>query len=424
MWHKLFVIVSRLWDLRFWIPLTPLGAAVVVTALWAHGRYGTNQLDFVLYAASRVALLTVGAAVVLVVLAAATLAVRLRGSRGTVNLNLEAGVRAATGFTFPRFRRWPMVQVKLRWARPSRVWATLERTGGSLQEVVTPHRRGRVDAVKRRFLLTDIFGLARFGLPRIDAQRVRIVPGRATATGSTLLHFTGGEGLSNPSGPAVGELLDMRRYAHGDPLRHLLWKAFARTRQLLVRTAEHATYPTPSALAYFISDPADEATASMARFFLERGLLGDEFVFQADGSDAPTSDTNEAVEQIITSADHTGSAAAGLKRFLDQGDRARDRHCVLFVPPQIGPWLQRVEAEARAGRLQRATAIVAIDDALGAPRRGRLGRLLFAAAPRELGRSPSLGRVYTALSALGIQLKILHRPSGELVPAARVEALA
>lgn len=415
-------IVSRLWDLRYVVPLTPLGVAVLVTAGWLHTSLAVEQQDFVLYAAARVALLMLGSAVLLVLAASTVLYLHLRASRNVDDLQLESGVRAATGFSFPRFARWPMVQVRLRWADPGEVEASLERTGGILEEVVTPHRRGRVKEVRRRFIVTDIFGLARLGLTRAAAQRVRIAPGRATATGNTLLHFSGGDALSHPTGPAVGELLDMRRYGYGDPLRHVLWKAYARTRQLLVRTAEHAIQPTPSAMAYFVSGPGDEATASVARFFIEHGLLGLDFRFMADGADGPTSEVGEAVEQVIESVHHYGQGGARLRRFLEAAAEHRGRQCVLFLPPVAGAWLERVTSFA--ARLKGANVVLAIDDDLRVRRRGFAARLLFSEASVPQHNLRGLAQLIRRLTACGMHVSLVHRPSGELVPLAQLEALA
>ncbi|MCK5797062.1 MAG: DUF58 domain-containing protein, partial [Deltaproteobacteria bacterium] len=263
-----------IYEQRFRVPLTPLGLVLGLLALWVYRAVAGEEMDFVLYAATLVALAVLGLAVVSVGLATLLLWLRLRGQRGLEDLALESGVAAATGYSFPRFAAWPLVQVRLTWADPPAVEASMARARGRLQEVVTPRQRGERLAVRRRFIVSDIFGLARLGLTRPAAQRVRILPGRAQMSGQVIASVVGGEGLSHPLGPPEGERLDMRRYAPGDPLRFILWKAFARTRQLLVRAPERAIAPSPSVMAYFVAGPEDEATAAMARFFIEAGLLG------------------------------------------------------------------------------------------------------------------------------------------------------
>lgn len=414
--------LRRLWELRYWVPLSPLGMAVVVTAVWARYRYGSEELDVVLNAAAMITLLLATGAMVLVLAAAATLKAHLRGSHGITDLELESGVRAATGFFFPRFMAWPMIQVRLQWAEPADVAVTIERAGARFQEVVTPLRRGAYGQVTRRFVIADIFGLARFGIHRIDRLRVNIAPGRAHATGSTLLSFAGGEGLSHPSGPASGEMLDMRRYAYGDPLRHLLWKAFARSRQLLVRTPERAIRSTQSAMAYFVAGRGDEATAGVARLFVENRLLGDEFVFSADGSDKPASDIGKALYQIVKSVRSMARGGTGLAQFLERQRVRGGRHLVLFVPPTTGPWLARVEqiAPLVAG----ATVVIAVDDDLRGDQRSLLRRVLFAPAHRPSRVRRTLPQVARRMAACGCRVQVVHRPTGELVPVSFLEALA
>ena len=212
-----------LWRWRQLLPLTPLGALVIGTALAVHSVWAASTLDFVLHAAALVALGLVSFSVLLVLVVSALLWLRLR--RGPLEaaseIELESGVRAATGFTFPRFGAWPLVQLRLEWTDPPRVAVRSERRGGRAEEVVEPAERGHTPVLWRRLVVVDIFGLARLGLPRRSPRSVRVVPSRARLTGHVITHFVGGDALSYPTGPADGELLDMRRYVHGLSLIHI-----------------------------------------------------------------------------------------------------------------------------------------------------------------------------------------------------------
>jgi hypothetical protein len=413
---------SWLWDQRFRVPLTPLGLALGLGAWWVYRTYGGEQLDFVLYAAAMVALALLGLAVLMVAVATLYLWLRLRGSRGTdgiTDLELESDVTAATGFSCPRLTLWPLVQVRLEWADPPRVEAELARARGRVQEVVLPRQRGERGAVRRRFIVSDIFGLARLGLHRRTEQRVRVLPGRARVSGRVIASFIGGEGLSHPSGPAEGELLDMRRYAPGDPLRLVLWKAFGRTRQLLVRTPERAIAPSPSVMAYFVAGPEDESSAATARFFLEQGLLGDDFTLGADGSHELCRDAPTALTAIVRSVEARRRGGEGLGRFLDHADKQRQRTLLLFVPAAPGPWLEGLARQA--SRLRGATVVCSVDGVSAGDRRGRVARLLFAgerATSRRARRA--LPQVVQRLTTLGVEARVLHRPSGELIATASI----
>ena len=57
----------------------------------------------------------------------------------------------------------------------------------------------------------------------------------------------------------------MRAYGHGDPMRHVLWKTFARSRRLLVRMPERAIAPSPTTVAFLIAGPG-EGDPIAARF--------------------------------------------------------------------------------------------------------------------------------------------------------------
>ncbi|MCA9669058.1 MAG: DUF58 domain-containing protein [Myxococcales bacterium] len=431
---RLRALARRIYAWRYYVPLTPLGVMVLVSALFVHFAIAPNEVDFVLHSASLVALGVLAFAVALVIIVSLLLWLRLRGSSSAAEwdrggaLELESGARCVTGYNFPRFRIWPMVQVTPSWAAPADVDVAMEKqpraAGGGLSEVAEPRSRGRHPTLVRRFIVADIFGLARLGVRRTSARPVRISPSRARIGGHVIAHFIGGDALSHPAGPTDGEMLDMRRYAHGDPMRRIIWKAFARSRQLLVRTPERAVMPSPSAVAYLVAGPGDEPTASAARFFVEEGLLGKDFLFQADGANTPTQREDEALEQIIDSAAFRDMGGEGLGRFIAGVEERRRSAFVLFVPPVMGRWLEHVEMASR--RLSGATVVLAVDHEASAKRRGVLRRLFFsspAAGAQELS-AHKLPELVRRLGKAGYDVRVLHRPSGQLVPTTSLEALA
>lgn len=416
--------LRRAWQLRFFVPLSPLGAVVLVAALAVHRYIAVVEVDFVLHAASLAAVGLVASAVTAVVVASLLVWLRLR-RRATdpAELELETGGRAATGAVLPRLRGWPLVSLEVSWVEPPDVAVTLEPARRGATEVVLPRRRGRSLFLERRFLVGDIFGLARFGLLRRTPRRVRILPARARLVGQVVTHVVGGDALSHPEGPVGGELLDMRRYAPGDPLRYVLWKAYARTRQLLVRTPERAIAPSPAGTGYLVAGPGDEPSASAARFFIEEGLLGKEFVFGADGSAEPTADAEEALEQIITSAAFRHRGAEGLARFIERVPAHRRRSCMLFLPARAGPWVERLERVA--ARLAGATAIIGVDWEVGRGAAHWAARVLFARSDRaERQAAARLPALVARLGRAGFALKVVHRPTGQLIPVPLLEELA
>jgi hypothetical protein len=352
-------------------------------------------------------------------------------------LSLETGLTADTGLRLPGLGGWPLVNLRVEWDHPSEVEVTLKRRAGKLEELVCPLSRGESPAIRRRVLVEDIFGFARLGLRLNSEQRVRVEPSLAQLTAQVVTRFLGGDALSHPSGPVEGEPIEMRRYVYGDPLRHVLWKAFARTRKLLVRTPERAITPRPSATAYLVAGPGDEPAASAARFFVDKGMLGKDFTFCADGADAPTSEPGEALDQIVASAHHRRRGGEGLAKMLRRLTPPQLDALVLFVPSEPGRWLDRIDE--LASRLRHVRAITAVDDApqpgargLGVLRNlflvprsrangGRAGTGASSSAAASMARR--LGRVVGRLSRAGLTVQVIHRPSGELLSHAQLEAL-
>ncbi|MBK8481606.1 MAG: DUF58 domain-containing protein [Proteobacteria bacterium] len=415
--------LRRLLRLRYAIPLTPLGLVVAALAGWIGSHLARRSGDFVLHAAALIALLLVASAAVNVLAVTAVLALRLRRSRGAAeNLTLESGVRATTGFSYPRFAKWPMVQVRLEWAEPRSVAVSVAFGGGRVEELVRPRERGSYASVQRRFVVRDIFGLTRFALHRTSPQRVRILPGRATATAHVVSQFASGDGYSHPVGQPIGDLLDMRGYGYGDPLRHVLWRAYARTRQLLVRTPERALIPSSSAAAFFVAGTGDEASASVARLFIEDGLLGTHFLFGTDNAEQPATRAAEALELLIASVGARRQGAARLEAFLQRVHQQRGRSWLLFVPPTQGPWLSRVVELAPL--LSGGTVVLGIDAELGPPPVHPLKRLLFAEGDPARRRMAQVPAIVQRLQGCGLHVRVIHRPSGELVPLGKLQALA
>ena len=139
------------------------------------------------------------------------------------------------------------------------------------------------------------------------------------AARARLQALASGEGIAHPAGRPEGDRMEMRRYVPGDSPRHILWKAFARSRPLEVRTPERSVQRARRTLAYLVAGPDDEAAAAAARVALESSALGEAWLFGADGTDAPTDRLDAALRAIARSAgarEPAGDPIAGLRRFL------------------------------------------------------------------------------------------------------------
>lgn len=408
-WRRLLPV----WD---GFPIRLPGLILLGAALYVTFRFSSENSDYLLYPAGLGAM----GLLILCVLAVAAGALSLRRAVRRLDASLpdrlETLVPVRTPFRCPRLSRWPLVDVSMSWTWPAGIAVETEAVGQSLEELVTPRERGRHTRVTRRFAVEDVFGLTSVTFAVTWEQPFAVVPAVAATSAELAASHAQGDSFSHPAGNPDGDLVEMRRYGAGDPLRHVLWKTFARTRRLLVRMPERALAPQPITVAFLVAGPSDEPTAAAARLYLERGILGPDFIFAADGSSRPTRDAREALEQIIDSAKARGEGGAALAGLATQVDRSRMISFIVFAPPVDGPWRARVvDLAQRIG--VNATVIVGVDGVAAAPR-GRLARLL---ARPEAGDDPDsralaeLPALRAALEGDGLRVQVLHRRTGQLL---------
>jgi len=418
---SLLYVLGRVRDA---FPLTVLGVLLAVAGYLAYFVYGTDKVDFIVMGIGIVLLALVGLSLVAVLLSWPLVHALLGKSSGLPE-SLTVGVPSETGFRPIRLPWLPFVQIGFVWEDPAEVELEVRKVDGRWVEVVTPLERGRFTHVTRRFTLRDIFGFAelRFSHRWQTPLRIQPVPGRADLT--LAIRRATEDGYSHPSGQPLGELVDMRRYAPGDPVRHILWKVFARSRRLMVREPERAIAPKPAMVGFFVAGPADEPSASTARLFLEKGMLGSDFVFAAEGANHPTSNVAEAVEQVIESRSFRGSGADGLAPLLRSVDRGRLDNLVVFAPGRDGAWVEKLISAAR--RLPMPPMVVmTVDGPIDQARRSRLARALFRTeddGDESVRALRDLPKVYDRLRAAGMELKVLHRGAGAKLGQVSVDAM-
>lgn len=407
--------LSRLFArLRRLMPLRVAGLVLVGAALVAL-RYSEAEVDYLLRPVALVALALVAACVGLVLVT--TLGVRrlVKAQPAGVPPELQSGAELTTGFRVPNVRALGLLDVTVEWVTPPGFQVSLVRTEGRLGERVSALERGRHDTLTRRLTVEDVFGLAALSFEVSWPITLRVTPVAAPVSATLAASRSSGDAWSHPSGRAEGDLVEMRSYAHGDSMRHVLWRTFARTRRLLVRMPERAVAPQPLNVAFLIAGTGDEPSAGVARVFLEQGLLGPDFVFAADGAQKPTTRVPEAVEQIIDSVRVRGDGASGLDGLANQVEPHRLGACVVFAPPVDGPWRERLIAMSRRLSVP-ATVVIGVDTAgdEATPPPARVPRWLL----REdvvVTRATHLATLKAALEADGFPVKVVHRPTGKLV---------
>jgi hypothetical protein len=236
-----------------------------------------------------------------------------------------------------------------------------------------------------------------------------------------LRSLAGGEDLPHPSGPLTGDRVDIRRYVPGDPLRLVLWKLYARTGELMVRTPERAIAPSIRIVAYLIAAEGDEPPAAAARVAIDSGLLGDGWTFSADGANHPAEDPESALALVIGSRSARGTDqgnGAGLMPFLDAATESEPARIVLFAPARTGPWLERAALAAK--KYGTSMSVVIATDAVrdleerGAPRYERFLRI--PEVPKEEAESSTttaeLTEVVRMFAAHHAAVIAVERPTG------------
>ncbi len=404
---------------QFWrraadkVPPTWRGTLVAVLASLALWRYGFGDLDLVLFAISVLAL----GLVFVTSLAVGATALRWRSkivAGAAESRRLEAGGPVRTGFRAPAFARMPLVRVGWEWVEPAGVEVRLKPRESFLQEEVVATSRGQVGHLRRRFTVEDVFALARVAWERDQPTALTILPHVGRLRGlPSVLALAGGETLPHPvAGTPEGDRMEIRPYTPGDSVRNILWKTFARTRQLNVRTPERSVERARKTIAYLVTGPEDEAAAAAARVTLETGELGEDWLFGADGTSEPASRLEPALEAIARSGSfERNGSGGGLAEFLHAAGRDGEAHCLVFAPPHPGPWTDEVVEAARA--YPGLMSFVVGTDGVVRPKPVKLWRrLLFADQPEPGTPADELAAILRVLSGTGSPTLVLDRANG------------
>jgi hypothetical protein len=360
-------------------PFTGAGLLIAAASGLAFFDYGLERIDLILLGVGAVGLGIAGLSLVFTALAALLTwrAVRRLDERDPVRL--ECGYWAETGFSLPSLWYLPFVAVSWKWREPQARVRVKRKRGRALEEVF-PERRGLTNVIDRRFDVGDIFGVCKISFSASQTAPVRCMPWVGALRQMHIVKgMAGGDAISHPEGPADGDRYDMRHYNAGDPIRFVLWKVFAKSRELIVRTPERAISPSRKTAVYMVANEGDEPAAGAARTAIDVGAFGGDWVLGADGSAEVTKSPDQALELLARSA-HTEpeQSGAGLAAFLKEAAPGALARAVVFVPPTPGPWLDRV-AQTVAGQARgtsRISFVVGVDGIDRASAESRLARLM------------------------------------------------
>lgn len=397
-------------------PLTITGLIILALAAASFAYLGVTRLDLVVLAVAALGIVLTLLAMLLVSLVSLVVWLRLRRPEAVLPLTLECGSRQPSGFIAPLPRWLPLVEVSWTWRTPREVEVAVVPGHHGLAELVRPAHRGITPAITRTILVRDLMGLAAITWGSAEDREVRIAPWRGALDRMPLLDgLVGGEDLSDPRGAPHGDRVDMRQYTRGDSPRLILWKVYARTRKLLVRVPERACTARPRACAYLVVGDGDEASASLARVVVERGLLGDAWALGVDGSLTPATNPAAALDSLIASGNVVPGAASALPAFLLQASREGFSICLTFLPARDGPWVAGVRAALRQTSL-RVHLLTAVDG--GTRRRSPAAgwrRIVLRPLPGAVPDLDDLARMARHFEGLGCQFTAVDRAGGRIL---------
>lgn len=400
---------ARVRRLAEFFPWRPLGVVLTLAAYAALEYLAYARLDLVWLVVGYVAL----GLTLVCPLATFTTAVwlKLRGPRAPMRrpLVLETGVAGRTGFRMPSLRWMPLATCRWEWSLPRGPAVEVRDAGRFLEEWVSMHDRGRFEAIERRVLVEDPFGISRVVVRLREATALDVLPRLAGLRHlPPLPAFASGDALPHPLGLEDGDRVDLRRYTSGDPARWIHWKVLGRTRKLMVRVPERALTPSRRTAAFLVAGPDDDASAAVVRVALERSLLGSEWSFGTDADTAPCERVDTALASLIRSSAARAHGGAGLAAFVERVERKGPASVLLFAPAQPGAWLDRVVAFCQR---RKVSVVIGIDGVVGDDSRWWQRLLWFWGRPTGTP-ADALMEVTRALSRAGAEVVVIDRDSG------------
>ncbi len=388
---------------RQWLPFTFGGAVFCGFSGLATWFFGVQRSDFVLIVIGSMGLLMSLIGMLTVLLSGFVLYRRYR-RLDSCTMQLRCGVPHS--IVTPVEVGWwlPLVQISVSWCAPQ-----LESEIEGRHERLTPKRRGVWNSIHRVIRVGDAFGICAIEFDSFQPCTLKVLPQVSPVYLPNVLQGLqqGGE-QAHPLGSASGDRIDIRNYAHGDPVRFILWKVYARTGQLVVRTPEKAFEPVQRLLAYLVVHPADSAAAALSMAMVDSDRLGENWAFGVDGHSEACHDSATAMEAIVASGRSAVQDGDGMSEFVQLESDARS--LLVFAPPQVGEWIERVEAISHTLSVQ--VCLVG----LAPQKRSTIETLLYSptdAAPSTMDVDTVLG-IARRLSTRQIPMSIVHIDSGRI----------
>ena len=333
-------------------PLTLQGVITLLVTTSALSIYGYGAMDLVVFALAICALAIVIASLFCAVISGILIQRRVHKLIKTANggaikgVKVEAGYPNETGFRLPALTYFPLVKLTWQIVYPDYV-TTRVRVGedNALIEEIIPAKRCLTDHIIRQFTVSDVLGFCRYSWRQRQDLDCMALPQTNTVKPLPLLRsMTAEDGIPNPSGNPDGDRMEIRPYVPGDSVRNIMWKVYARNRQLNVRLAEKSVFHSKRTVAYLLSSRNDEAAAAVARIAIENGALGEDWAFAADGTEIPCDTVTSALAAVARSRGIDRPHAYGLDKFLQQAVGQSGAHCIVFAAAEAAPWAAQLKA--------------------------------------------------------------------------------
>lgn len=347
LFHSLFLSLKRAWNIAHGLfPLTWLSLILIAVIYYVWFWEVSAHANQILFTAVIIWGLAFATLLIFTILSTLIvfLATRHKNKPSEIEIKNETGSRIQTDYRVfvPFFM--PFVTIDIKLLETSFERHEIKHLPWS-EEYLTPLERGRHIKLHRRITVKDIFGLTEISFVLTQKVSITIEPAKSRYEMLAFQTKTSGDGYSHPEGEPKGELVEMRRYQAGDPLRLVLWKVFARSRKLVVRAPEPAIVEEKDMFVYFVSGKDDESSASMARSFLSGiGLdMSRELSFSTDGAKRLVANEQEGISDIIDSVSHRARGAEDLLTVAPLVAQGAMNHCFLLVPPKPGTWMEHVK---------------------------------------------------------------------------------
>lgn len=390
--EPLLALIQR-WREHF--PLTLQGVFALFLMLLALRVFGYGAMDLVIFALTICAIAILLFCLLCVIFGGLMQQLRINRNIAAHNstiksMKLEAGFPNESGFSIPDPGFFPLIKISWEVIYPDHLQTRLRFVpeDDSLVEEILPELRCRTSRIIRLFTVSDVLGFCRYSWRQVQHTELVALPrSNSIKTLPILRSLTAEDGIPSATGNPEGDRMEIRPYTPGDSVRNIMWKAYARNRQLSVRLPEKSVFHSNRTIAYLISGPNDEAAAAVARVALEAGALGDDWLFGADGTDSACDTLGEALIAIAASRALDEPFDYGLDNFLRQYGSQSASHCIVFAAAEAGPWITSLKHSIN--RFSGQFSLVLATDGLREPGEYRFWqRLLFQGGDSTTIRQP------------------------------------